>query len=171
MKRSAPPPGIPHFPPAPTHFSTIMQKIACLPAPCQTKVLSRAARRMVPIAGWSSQVARQAHNLKVRGSNPLPATTLKALILNGLRLFAYQELGAVITRNVHTKERFLSFGPLISLPGGGFPRRHRAPDRRPGSIFPNRATGCCMESGRRSRTAPSGWPKVPRRLPACPVFT
>jgi hypothetical protein len=26
------------------------------------------------IAGWSSPVARQAHNLKVRGSNPLPAT-------------------------------------------------------------------------------------------------
>ena len=25
-------------------------------------------------AGWSSLVARQAHNLKVRGSNPLPAT-------------------------------------------------------------------------------------------------
>ena len=24
-------------------------------------------------AGWSSPVARQAHNLKVRGSNPLPA--------------------------------------------------------------------------------------------------
>ena len=29
-------------------------------------------------AGWSSLVARQAHNLKVRGSNPLPATTNKA---------------------------------------------------------------------------------------------
>ena len=29
------------------------------------------------IAGWSSQVARQAHNLKVRGSNPLPATILR----------------------------------------------------------------------------------------------
>jgi hypothetical protein len=28
-----------------------------------------------PTAGWSSPVARQAHNLKVRGSNPLPATT------------------------------------------------------------------------------------------------
>jgi hypothetical protein len=27
-----------------------------------------------PTAGWSSPVARQAHNLKVRGSNPLPAT-------------------------------------------------------------------------------------------------
>ncbi len=26
-------------------------------------------------AGWSSQVARQAHNLKVGGSNPPPATT------------------------------------------------------------------------------------------------
>ncbi len=27
------------------------------------------------IAGWSSQEARQAHNLKVAGSNPAPATT------------------------------------------------------------------------------------------------
>jgi hypothetical protein len=30
-------------------------------------------------AGWSSPVARQAHNLKVRGSNPLPATKLKPI--------------------------------------------------------------------------------------------
>ena len=29
------------------------------------------------IAGWSSPVARQAHNLKVVGSNPTPATTTK----------------------------------------------------------------------------------------------
>ena len=28
------------------------------------------------IAGWSSQVARKAHNLEVSGSNPLPATIL-----------------------------------------------------------------------------------------------
>ena len=28
------------------------------------------------IAGWSSLVARQAHNLKVVGSNPTPATLL-----------------------------------------------------------------------------------------------
>ena len=27
-------------------------------------------------AGWSSPVARQAHNLKVAGSNPAPATNL-----------------------------------------------------------------------------------------------
>jgi hypothetical protein len=32
------------------------------------------------IAGWSSPVARQAHNLKVVGSNPTPATNL----FNGL---------------------------------------------------------------------------------------
>ncbi len=28
-------------------------------------------------AGWSSSVARQAHNLKVVGSNPTPATNLR----------------------------------------------------------------------------------------------
>ena len=27
-----------------------------------------------PVAGWSSPVARQAHNLKAAGSNPAPAT-------------------------------------------------------------------------------------------------
>src|SRR5690242_4802599 len=32
------------------------------------------------IAGWSSPVARQAHNLKVGGSNPPPATNLARLI-------------------------------------------------------------------------------------------
>jgi hypothetical protein len=30
-------------------------------------------------AGWSSPVARQAHNLKVVGSNPTPATKIKPL--------------------------------------------------------------------------------------------
>src|SRR6266481_9796433 len=41
------------------------RKIAvALSPPCQPS----------PSAGWSSPVARQAHNLKVRGSNPLPAT-------------------------------------------------------------------------------------------------
>jgi hypothetical protein len=31
-------------------------------------------------AGWSSPVARQAHNLKVAGSNPAPATKLSCKI-------------------------------------------------------------------------------------------
>ena len=30
------------------------------------------------IAGWSSLVARRAHNPKVGGSNPLPATKIKS---------------------------------------------------------------------------------------------
>jgi hypothetical protein len=32
------------------------------------------------IAGWSSPVARQAHNLKVTGSNPVPATKFDAVV-------------------------------------------------------------------------------------------
>jgi hypothetical protein len=32
------------------------------------------------VAGWSSPVARQAHNLKVTGSNPVPATKNKLTI-------------------------------------------------------------------------------------------
>ena len=31
--------------------------------------------RYIKRAGWSSPVARQAHNLKVVGSNPTPATS------------------------------------------------------------------------------------------------
>jgi hypothetical protein len=35
----------------------------------------RRLRPTISVAGWSSPVARQAHNLKVAGSNPAPATT------------------------------------------------------------------------------------------------
>ncbi len=35
----------------------------------------RGAQAALAVAGWSSPVARQAHNLKVTGSNPVPATT------------------------------------------------------------------------------------------------
>jgi hypothetical protein len=41
------------------------------------------------IAGWSSLVARQAHNLKAAGSNPAPATNLFGLILNFSLLTVY----------------------------------------------------------------------------------
>ena len=34
----------------------------------------RALKTQFVTAGWSSLVARQAHNLKVEGSNPSPAT-------------------------------------------------------------------------------------------------
>ena len=44
------------------------------------------------VAGWSSPVARQAHNLKVAGSNPAPATKLPASMREQAslgRLFCY----------------------------------------------------------------------------------
>src|SRR5262249_2912994 len=44
-----------------------------------------------PNAGWSSPVARQAHNLKVRGSNPLPATRKMARYVNDLAGFLLSE--------------------------------------------------------------------------------
>jgi hypothetical protein len=34
------------------------------------------------VAGWSSPVARQAHNLKVVGSNPTPATNSRATLMS-----------------------------------------------------------------------------------------
>jgi hypothetical protein len=43
------------------------------------------------IAGWSSLVARQAHNLKAVGSNPTPATNF-SLRDSSLRLFCWQGL-------------------------------------------------------------------------------
>jgi hypothetical protein len=49
--------------------------------------MRRPAMRAAPVAGWSSPVARQAHNLKVAGSNPAPATisglTVSAADLDG----------------------------------------------------------------------------------------
>jgi hypothetical protein len=35
---------------------------------------------VIPAAGWSSPVARQAHNLKAAGSNPAPATIFTPII-------------------------------------------------------------------------------------------
>ena len=46
------------------------------------------------IAGWSSPVARQAHNLKVTGSNPVPAPILKVDPRSGsaFLMLVHQEL-------------------------------------------------------------------------------
>ena len=52
------------FPRQPTHQSSFVSG-------------SRAPARNAFGAGWSSPVARQAHNLKVAGSNPAPATNIK----------------------------------------------------------------------------------------------
>jgi hypothetical protein len=39
------------------------------------------------VAGWSSLVARQAHNLKVAGSNPAPAPNLQTTTYPKRKLF------------------------------------------------------------------------------------
>ena len=58
-----------------------------------------------PDAGWSSLVARRAHNPKVVGSNPAPATTLQLNV--GLMLLsrqderlAYAILAQLVERNL-----------------------------------------------------------------------
>ena len=48
-------------------------------------------------AGWSSPVARQAHNLKVTGSNPVPATNVKPA---GSRLAGFFTSNSPHTQNV-----------------------------------------------------------------------
>ena len=53
----------------------------CLPCGIILEQSARTAERQkVNIAGWSSLVARRAHNPKVVGSNPAPATTKSTLI-------------------------------------------------------------------------------------------
>ena len=52
-------------------------------------------------AGWSSPVARQAHNLKVVGSNPTPATN-KTHHIKDFATAPFGELFAFWSRDVHT---------------------------------------------------------------------
>jgi hypothetical protein len=57
------------------------------------------------IAGWSSPVARQAHNLKVVGSNPAPATRYKNS--PSLGLFLYLVAGAVLEHRAFNRVHIL----------------------------------------------------------------
>src|SRR6266478_1735273 len=62
---------------------------------CQQRisVCFRHLRRHNNDAGWSSLVARQAHNLKVAGSNPAPATTFLSRMLATYRVYVLQNHG------------------------------------------------------------------------------
>jgi hypothetical protein len=59
--------------------------------------------RPLLIAGWSSLVARQAHNLKVAGSNPAPATKLKSLIPRIFRLHSEWLRNSHLCRQMQAK--------------------------------------------------------------------
>ena len=81
-----------------------------------------------PVAGWSSPVARQAHNLKVTGSNPVPATKFYSLIKD----FKAEQ-----------NARLLSFQILVNAWSTFCESPLRGPD--------NRVTACQDQSGRSSR--------------------
>ncbi len=49
-------------------------------------------------AGWSSPVARQAHNLKAAGSNPAPATNIKMIKINCLSPSFAGAIGVAINK-------------------------------------------------------------------------
>ena len=58
---------------------------------CERFLLSRYdSAQLVGDAGWSSPVARQAHNLKVAGSNPAPATVPEPRSPKGDRGFSFR---------------------------------------------------------------------------------
>jgi hypothetical protein len=52
------------------------------------------------VAGWSSRVARQAHNLKVAGSNPAPAPNFKNPLSQRLKGFFLVGIGHFGTRQL-----------------------------------------------------------------------
>ena len=66
-------------------------------------------------AGWSSPVARQAHNLKVAGSNPAPATKKfhiinhlqKSLLFLDRRIFVF--MGIVLSHLLSLAVRLIPF--------------------------------------------------------------
>ncbi len=47
----------------------------------QSGATSLKVHEQLPVAGWSSPVARRAHNPKVVGSNPAPATNFSYSVL------------------------------------------------------------------------------------------
>src|SRR5215471_17823924 len=67
------------------------ESVAARPAKPPNSLFTHPPARNEPgfgttVAGWSSPVARQAHNLKVVGSNPTPATTQRIRPVPGGRV-------------------------------------------------------------------------------------
>jgi hypothetical protein len=58
------------------HISSRSREAGILKEQAALQPLSPSDLKAAAVAGWSSPVARQAHNLKAAGSNPAPATNL-----------------------------------------------------------------------------------------------
>ncbi len=91
--------------------------------------------RIAPGAGWSSPVARQAHNLKAAGSNPAPATNV-----------GNTRPEPPLQRSLFTEEQIIRFGGTLqrqlqapSLVGGGGGIRTR------GSLRPASFQDWCLK--------------------------
>src|SRR5262245_63713404 len=89
-------------------------------------------------AGWSSPVARQAHNLKVVGSNPTPATSISARLSPGqtgakssLRESCPRECGDPDSRVKPAGLRFLASLCSTRKLGDPTPRAQHAHDLAP----------------------------------------
>ena len=54
-------------------------------------------------AGWSSLVARQAHNLKAAGSNPAPATNFQAKFGGQTKLAVTDQLRKIAAPNFKSR--------------------------------------------------------------------
>ena len=72
-------------PKLPTPHPTESESIASARDPLRAK--EKTARILASDAGWSSPVAREAHNLEVAGSNPVPATLTSGTTTSGVARF------------------------------------------------------------------------------------
>ena len=70
------------------------------------------------IAGWSNLVARQAHNLKVVGSNPAPATKIFYFFIEFISYFYYNSKCNVTFAGVAQLAEHLTFNQVV---GGSNP--------------------------------------------------
>src|SRR4051812_2624351 len=101
-RKSRPPPG------PPSRHQARLDTTASQGRRHSAAKVSKDPRPWGNVAGWSSPVARQAHNLKVAGSNPAPATTenrepvLKAPPLNrrGFGVCERSEIARICARSL-----------------------------------------------------------------------
>ena len=85
----------------------VLENFEIYPKRSLTAAFPRTRSRSSLVAGWSSLVARQAHNLKVVGSNPTPAPNLKPpeLLPGVSALMAYAIFERATTRVQHQSTR------------------------------------------------------------------
>ena len=130
----------------------------CVSGSPSSRILSAGpSRRLAIAAGWSSPVARQAHNLKVIGSNPIPAPKLEAAPVSSggrFRLTATPAPGPMVRQPS-------DLGRPTSGGGQDWPADAKAQPRC-GRLRAG-ASGQAAQRGRLKRRAPRRSP--PRRPP------